>query len=72
MHFCRCIPEVIHVQSAQNLLENVVVHFFRWHIDQNVIDVCSDPLKPLQGLLNAALEARTRISQAEGHTLVLT
>ncbi len=44
----------------------------RWRIDPYGIDVTSDPLDPLQGLLNTALEAGARIGQTEGHSLVLS
>ncbi len=64
--------KVIHVQLAEDLLEDIIMSFNSSHEDEDIVNVGSNSIESLQSLLGAMLETGTGVCQSEGHALVLT
>ncbi len=69
--FVKLNSEAIHVQSAQDCLEDVVMGCNHSREDEDVIDVGGNTLDSLQSPLNAALESGVRTCQSMGHADVV-
>ncbi len=49
-------PEILGMQSAQDLLQSVIMHLLCRCIDENAIDIGANPLDATQHLFCASLE----------------